>query len=118
MGHGVDGRPGRAIVDPATASEVARAMQALASPSRVRLLARLREGGCAVGDLAAAAGLSPSAASHQLRILRHLGWVVGRREGRRIVYAMHDDHVAELLDQAVFHVEHLRLGRRGAARAS
>jgi hypothetical protein len=42
-------------------------------------------------------------------VLRHLGWVAGDRQGRRIVYALHDDHVAELLDQAIFHIEHLRL---------
>ena len=38
------------------------------------------------------------------------GVVVGARVGRRVVYALHDEHVGELLDQAVFHVEHLRLG--------
>jgi hypothetical protein len=43
-------------------------------------------------------------------VLRHLGLVVGERRGRQIVYALHDSHVADLLDQAVFHVEHLRLG--------
>jgi hypothetical protein len=35
---------------------------------------------------------------------------VGERRGRSVVYALHDHHVAELLDQAVYHVEHLRLG--------
>ncbi|MGK5643645.1 transcriptional regulator, partial [Streptomyces sp. URMC 126] len=34
------------------------------------------------------------------------------RRGRSIVYALYDHHVAELLDQALFHVEHLRLGLR------
>jgi hypothetical protein len=36
--------------------------------------------------------------------------VVGERDGRRIVYALHDSHVGVLLDEAVFHVQHLRLG--------
>jgi ArsR family transcriptional regulator, nickel/cobalt-responsive transcriptional repressor len=54
--------------------------------------------------------MEQSAVSHQLRLLRHLGLVVGERRGRRTVYALHDSHVADLLDQAVFHVEHLRLG--------
>jgi DNA-binding transcriptional ArsR family regulator len=48
--------------------------------------------------------------SHQLRVLRHLGLVIGERRGRRVVYALHDSHVADLLDQAVFHIEHVRLG--------
>jgi DNA-binding transcriptional ArsR family regulator len=85
-------------------------MQALATPSRVRILARLRSGACPVGDLAAAVEMEASAVSHQLRILRHLGLVVGERRGRSVVYALHDSHVADLIDQAVFHVEHLRLG--------
>jgi hypothetical protein len=37
-------------------------------------------------------------------------WTRLTRRGRRIVYALHDPHVADLLDQAVFHVEHVRLG--------
>ena len=85
-------------------------MQALAAPSRVRILARLREGACTVNDLAEAVGMEGSAVSHQLRLLRHLRLVVGERNGRNVTYALHDSHVADLLDQAVFHVEHLRLG--------
>jgi len=85
-------------------------MQALATPSRVRILGRLRESACSVGELAEAIGMEQSAVSHQLRLLRHLGLVVGERQGRRIVYALHDSHVADLLDQAVFHIEPLRLG--------
>lgn len=97
-------------MDAATAREVADTMQALATPSRVRILARLREGGCSVNDLAEAVEMEPSAVSHQLRVLRHLGLVIGERRGRTVVYALHDSHVADLIDQAVWHVEHLRLG--------
>jgi ArsR family transcriptional regulator, nickel/cobalt-responsive transcriptional repressor len=87
-------------------------MQALAAASRVRILGRLRESSCSVGELAAAVCMEQSAVSHQLRLLRHLGLVVGERRGRQTVYALHDSHVADLLDQAVFHVEHVRLGYR------
>jgi DNA-binding transcriptional ArsR family regulator len=51
-----------------------------------------------------------SAVSQQLRVLRHLGLVVGERDGRRVIYALHDDHVRALLGEAVSHTEHLRLG--------
>ena len=84
-------------------------MQALATPSRVRILGHLHAGQCSVNDLADAVGMESSAVSHQLRLLRHLGLVVGKRDGRRVVYALHDDHVGELLEQAVSHVEHLRM---------
>ena len=110
MGHGVRAHASVAIFDADTARQVADTMQGLATSSRVRILGRLRESPCSVGELAVAVAMEQSAVSHQLRVLRHLGLVVGERRGRQIVYALHDSHVADLLDQAVFHVEHLRLG--------
>jgi len=98
------------------AGAVADTMQALATPSRVRILGRLRGGAASVNELAEAVGMEASAVSHQLRLLRHLGFVVGCREGRRVVYDLHDDHVAHLLDEAISHVEHLQLGLAGRAR--
>lgn len=110
MAHGVEGQAHSGELDAATAREVAQTMQALATPSRVRILGRLRRAPAAVGELAAAVEMERSAVSQQLRVLRHLGLVIGERRGRSIVYALHDSHVADLLDQAVFHIEHVRLG--------
>jgi len=110
VSHGVSGHANPSEIDAGTAREVAETMQALATPSRVRILARLRLGACTVGELAAAVEMEGSAVSHQLRVLRHLGLVVGERRGRSVSYALHDSHVADLIDQAVFHVEHVRLG--------
>ena len=115
MGHGIEGAAGAAALDADTARQVAETMQALAAPSRVRILARLRESPCSVGELAAAIEMEQSAVSHQLRLLRHLGLVVGERSGRKIVYALHDAHVGVLLEEAVYHVEHVRLGVRSHA---
>ena len=95
------------------AGEVAEAMQALATPSRLLILDRLRAGPCSVGELIVAIGMEQSAVSHQLRLLRHLGLVVGERRGRRVIYALHDPHVGELLEEAIGHAEHVRLGQRG-----
>jgi ArsR family transcriptional regulator, nickel/cobalt-responsive transcriptional repressor len=110
MSHGVRGRATRGRLSAEDARQVADTMQALATPSRVRILAHLREGPAPVGDLADAVGMEPSAVSHQLRLLRHLGLVVGERKGRQVIYALHDEHIASLLDEAMFHAEHLRLG--------
>jgi ArsR family transcriptional regulator, nickel/cobalt-responsive transcriptional repressor len=120
MSHGVEGRAGRATITFDDAELVADVMQALATPSRVLILAQLREGALSVSDLTAAVGMQQSAVSHQLRLLRDLGLVVGEREGRRVMYSLYDDHVALLIDQAVNHLEHLRLGAasRPARRAS
>lgn len=92
------------------ARHVARVMSALSTPSRVRILARLREGESTVGDLAAAVEMEQPAVSHQLRILRDLGLVLGSRTGRHVIYGLYDPHVATLLDEALRHIEHLRAG--------
>ena len=99
-----------ALMEPETARAVAATMQALATPSRVRILSRLGVSPCSVGELAEALQLEQSAVSQQLRMLRHLNLVVGERRGRRVVYALHDEHVGVLLAQAVSHAQHLRLG--------
>lgn len=97
-------------LDAVTARQVAETMQALATGSRVRILAHLSAQPCSVGELAGAIGMEQSAVSHQLRLLRHLGLVVGERVGRRTIYGLHDAHVGDLLAQAIHHVHHVRLG--------
>ena len=97
-------------LDFASAKLVATTLQALATPSRLLILGRLREGHATVGQLAETAGMEQSAVSHQLRLLRNLGLVDGVRQGRTIVYSLYDNHVAQLLDEAIYHAEHLRLG--------
>jgi len=110
MGHQVDGRATRARLDAATAKSVATTLQALSTPSRLLILATLQDGPASVGELSGAVGMEQSAVSHQLRLLRNLGLVDGERHGRNIMYSLYDDHVSELIDQAVYHSEHLRLG--------
>ena len=85
---------------------IAELMQALSAPSRLQLLYALREGELGVGELAERTGITPSAASQQLRILRHLRLVATRRDGRSILYRLHDGHVAALLGELRNHLEH------------
>ncbi|MBA6434598.1 ArsR/SmtB family transcription factor [Streptomyces sp. GMR22] len=113
MGHGAapsSSSVPRTRLNADDAAKVATTLQALATPSRLLILARLREGALPATELAAEVGMEQSACSHQLRLLRNLGLVTGTRKGRSVVYALYDHHVAELLDQALYHVEHLRLG--------
>ena len=108
----------RLLDDAAFAQTAAESIQALSAPSRLRILARLHAGPASVNDIATAVGMESSAVSHQLRLLRHLGLVTGQRQGRQIFYELYDDHVADLLEQVVSHVEHVRLGLAGRAAAA
>lgn len=110
LSHGVEGRTRRSPISSQDAELVAEVMQALATPSRVLILAQLRERAMSVSELVEAVGMQQSAVSHQLRLLRDLGLVVGERTGRRVFYSLYDEHVASLIDQAVNHLAHLQLG--------
>jgi DNA-binding transcriptional ArsR family regulator len=116
MSHGSDVIPSDRL-DAAFAGLVADTMQALATASRVRILGQLHAGPRAVGELAEAVGMEQSAVSHQLRLLRHLGLVVGKRDGRRVLYELFDDHVGQMLEQAISHVDHLRFAAHQATPA-
>lgn len=95
---------------------VASLMGALSSSTRIRaLFALLAAGELAVGELAKAVRMSESATSHQLRVLRDLGLVARRREGRRNFYSLADDHLGVLLKESLYHVDHVRLSAGGSA---
>ena len=94
------------------AERIADTMFALATPSRVRILGSLRERPHTVGELIAATGMAQPAVSHQLRLLRDHRLVVAERRGRERVYALYDEHVASLLDEAERHARQLGSGRR------
>lgn len=111
MAHGRLRTPDQ--LDASFARAVSDTMQALATPSRVRILGHLRDGPVSVSELAAAVEMAPSAVSQQLRVLRHLGFVTSQRNGRQIHYDLHDDHVAELLQAAIAHIEHRQLDLSG-----
>jgi ArsR family transcriptional regulator, nickel/cobalt-responsive transcriptional repressor len=89
------------------AQQLTETLKALASPSRLRVLAELVGGERTVEQLAEASELSPSATSHNLRILRSLRLVRTRRAGRHAYYALYDHHVPELLAAVRHHHEHV-----------
>lgn len=94
---------------------IARLMRALSSPTRIRaLFALLEVGELPAGELSKEIGMSESATSHQLRVLRDLGLVSRRREGRRSFYSLADDHLQTLLKESLYHVDHGRLWEQEA----
>jgi ArsR family transcriptional regulator len=84
---------------------LAETFRMLGDPTRVRILdAIAREERC-VCDIAAIVGLSESAVSHQLRLLRGLRLVRPRRAGRHVFYALDDQHIVSLFQQGLRHVQ-------------
>lgn len=109
MSHEPETVPWR--IDDASAHRIAEFMHAFAHPVRVQILGLLRRGPMNVGELTVQLNVEQSAASHQLRLLRDLGLVTTSRSGRHIYYDVHDEHVVEMMDQALHHVAHRALGK-------
>ena len=93
---------------PRTVEALADIFRVLGDPTRVRILDALSGGELCVCDIASFVGISESAVSHQLRLLRGLRLVRPRRAGRLVYYAIDDQHILELLRQALTHVEEAR----------
>src|ERR687897_1313761 len=107
MPHASEHRSAARPLESAEAEELAETLKALGSPGRLRLLTELVDGERTVERLAVAAGLSLSATSHHLRLLRSLRLVRARRDGRHVFYSLHDHHIAELLAAVRHHHEHV-----------
>ena len=84
---------------------VAEVFKLLGDPTRVRLVDALSHGERCVCDLASLVGMSESAVSHQLRLLRGARLVRVRRTGRLAFYSLDDHHVVGLLHDTRKHVE-------------
>jgi ArsR family transcriptional regulator, lead/cadmium/zinc/bismuth-responsive transcriptional repressor len=87
---------------------VVEAFGALADPTRARILYALGRRTLCVRDLAIVTGVSQSAMSHQLRLLRDRRVVKVRRDGTTMYYSVDDQHVAALLREAEYHADHVR----------
>jgi ArsR family transcriptional regulator len=88
-----------------TVEALADTFRVLGDPTRVRILDALSAGELCVCDIASVIGISESAVSHQLRLLRGMRLVRPRRAGRLVYYAVDDQHILELLAQALTHVQ-------------
>jgi DNA-binding transcriptional ArsR family regulator len=96
------------LLDERAAAELAATFAVLGDPTRVRLVDALAHGELCVSDLSGVVGLSESAVSHQLRLLRSLRIVRARRAGRQVYYQLDDAHIRTLLDQGRRHIEEAR----------
>ncbi|HUX37738.1 MAG TPA: metalloregulator ArsR/SmtB family transcription factor [Rectinemataceae bacterium] len=92
------------LLDPASTSSLSSLFKVFADPTRIRLLSALSASELCVCDLGALLGMSQSAVSHQLALLRAARVVRSRREGKVVWYALDDDHVATLLAMGLEHL--------------
>jgi ArsR family transcriptional regulator len=103
-----------ALIGADEVDDLAETFRMLGDSTRVRMLDALSHGELCVCDLAALVGMSESAVSHQLRLLRNLRLVRNRREGRMVFYALDDRHIISLFRQGLRHVQ--ETGREVAKR--
>ncbi len=85
--------------------DLAELFKLFGDSTRVQILYALSESELCVCDLASLIGVSQSAVSHQLRILKSGKLVKFRRDGKTVFYSLDDDHVARILNQGMEHLE-------------
>ena len=107
----------RPVLSDASAVALAETFKVLGDTTRVRILDALSRAELCVCDIARLVGLSESAVSHQLRLLRGTRLVRARRDGRQMFYTLDDQHIVGLFEQGLEHVEE-RDGVRGSEGAS
>ncbi|MGE7696717.1 ArsR/SmtB family transcription factor [Lysinibacillus sp. NPDC094177] len=93
-------------LDEETLFVVSQTFKALSDPTRIRILNLLCTDEHSVNDIAEILDLGQSTVSHQLRFLKNLRLVKYRREGTTIYYSKDDDHIMNLLMQAIEHAAH------------
>jgi len=102
--EGIASAATESLLAPDTAARMADLFKALADPTRVRIIGLLAHAELCVGDLSRILDMSQPAVSHQLRVLRNLRIVHGRKEGRHVFYTLMDDHIHDLFDQSLAHI--------------
>jgi ArsR family transcriptional regulator len=93
------------LLDEASVADLAETFKVLGDVTRVRILDALARAEVPVCDLAQLLGLTQSAVSHQLRLLRGMRLVKSRRAGKHIYYVADDHHIVGLFEQGLEHVQ-------------
>lgn len=97
-------KAGELSLDSRETERLALLFKAMGDETRARILWALKHGEMCVCDLAAHLGLTESAISHQLRVLRQLHLVANRRQGSVLYYRLDDHHISQLFQLALEHI--------------
>ena len=98
--HAMDTMPDRDAID-----RVAELFKLFGDPTRVGILCALSRHELCVFEIAEVVGMSSSAVSHQLRLLKQMGIIHARREGKAVLYSISDQHIEEIFNLALHHAE-------------
>ena len=101
----------RAIHDDRTILGLTETFKVLSDPTRLRIVLALAKEELCVCDIAALLGVSESAISHQLRLLKSLRLVKYRRDGKMAYYSLDDEHIEDLIRVANRHVHEFNRGK-------
>lgn len=85
--------------------DLAEFFKVFGDATRLKILFVLRHSEMCVYDIANIIGMSQSAVSHQLRILKQMDLVKNRRDGKTIYYSLADSHIVTILNQGLDHIE-------------
>lgn len=93
------------LPDDDTLDQLEELFKTFGDSTRIKILYVLHESELCVCDIAAVLGMTQSAISHQLRVLRQMRLVRTRRDGKQICYSLADEHVKTIISMGIEHIE-------------
>ncbi len=88
-------------------TRVSSFFKVLGDNTRIRILYALKGQEMCAGDIAVLLNMTKSAVSHQLAIMRNMHQVQARREGKNIFYSLDDQHIVDIIEEALIHMTHV-----------
>ena len=92
------------ILEEDVLKELADFFKVFSDTPRLRILSVLLQSEMCVCDLAEVLGMTQSAISHQLRVLKQMKLVKNRREGKTVFYSLADGHIQTIMNQGIEHM--------------
>ena len=95
----------KSMADDETVADISDFFRIFGDSTRIKILWALDKSELCVCDIAALISMTKSAVSHQLKVLRDARLVKSRREGKVVFYSLADDHVKDIFEKAVEHID-------------
>ena len=88
-------------------TSVASFFKILGDNTRIKILYALKTREMCAGDIAVLLNMTKSAVSHQLSVMRNMHQAKSRREGKNIFYSLDDQHIVDIIEEALIHMTHV-----------